>query len=99
MRGLDAGHLLPRACHRGAALRTWARDKLDRPLDARGPDTHNVLLGAYPHDPQWESATGASSTGTRPAAEGCPQGSRLTTAAYGGTGTSRDTSADNETTG
>jgi sulfur relay (sulfurtransferase) DsrF/TusC family protein len=82
------------------ALTAWAQDK-----DWFGrwmPDVaeaHNVLLGSHPDDPEWEAARGtidwweARANGPQPA-------DLLQSAAwYGGTGTSRDASAEEETRG
>src|SRR5262249_53773451 len=93
------------------ALREWARGKdwLGRWMP-EAPDIPNVLLGAYPDDPQWSAADGSIEHWNThcggPMPEGLtppPPGSRgtrtLAAAGYGGTGTSRDASADGETTG
>ncbi len=82
------------------ALCEWARDR-----DWFGrwmpdvPEVHNVLLGGHPHDPEWSVADGsvhwwdARAGGLQPA-------ELLQCAAwYGGTGTSRDASAEEETRG
>jgi hypothetical protein len=62
-------------------------------------EPHNVLLGAHPEDPEWSAADGrvdwwdARAGGTKPA-------DLLHCAGwYGGTGTSRDASAEDETRG
>lgn len=62
-------------------------------------EPHNVLLGAHPDDPQWVSADG--SVEWRDVRAGGPQPADLWQCAawYGGTGTSRDASADQETRG
>jgi hypothetical protein len=82
------------------ALLDWARGK-----DWSGswmpetPHLDNVLLGAYPDDPRWSAADG-SITRWRIRHRGpMPQGLSITTAHYGGTGTSRDASADPSSTG
>lgn len=66
------------------------------------PDTaevHNVLLGAHPDDPGWSAADGGADWWE--ARSGGPQPADLwqCAARYGGTGTSRDASADVETCG
>jgi hypothetical protein len=78
----------------------WARDK-----DWYGrwmpdiPEAHNVLLGAHPNDPEWSAADG--SIDWWDARAGGPQPVELQQCAawYGGTGTSRDASAEEETRG
>jgi hypothetical protein len=78
----------------------WARDK-----DWYGrwmpdiPEAHNVLLGAHPNDPEWSAADG--SIDWWDARAGGPQPLELQQCAawYGGTGTSRDASAEEETRG
>jgi hypothetical protein len=82
-----------------AALRKWAKGK--NWFGRWMPDTvdvHNVLLGAYPGDPAWSDADGSIEWWDR---QGGPQPPNLWECAawYGGTGTSRDASADGETTG
>jgi hypothetical protein len=62
-------------------------------------EPHNVLLGAYPDDPQWSAADGSiewRNDGTHG-----PQPAQLLQCAawYGGTGTARDSSAREETCG
>lgn len=82
------------------ALTAWAQDK-----DWFGrwmPDVaepHNVLLGSHPDDPQWEAAGGTVDWWE--ARESGPQPAELWQCAvwYGGTGTSRDASAEEETRG
>ncbi len=81
-------------------LREWARDKdwFGRWMPDT-PEVHSVLLGGHPDDPGWSSASGSvdwwsAGGGSRPPVE------LLQCAAwYGGTGTSRDASANEETTG
>ncbi len=83
-----------------AALSEWAKGK-----DWFGrwmPDIaepHNVLLGAHPDDPEWAAADG--SVEWRDVQAGGPQPTELLQCAawYGGTGTSRDASAEEETPG
>jgi hypothetical protein len=83
-----------------AALCEWAKGK-----DWFGrwmPDIaepHNVLLGAHPDDPEWSAADG--SVEWRDVQAGGPQPTELLQCAawYGGTGTSRDASAEEETPG
>lgn len=62
-------------------------------------EAHNVLLGAHPDDPQWSAADGSIESWDLRA--GGPQPTELLQCAawYGGTGTSRDASAEEETTG
>jgi hypothetical protein len=83
-----------------AALRAWATDK-----DWYGawmpdvPEAHNVLLGTHPEDPLWSLADGSVDWwGTR-TNEPPPTELWQPSAWYGGTGTSRDASADDETRG
>ena len=81
-------------------LREWAVGKDWFGLWMPGlAEPHNVLLGAHPDDPEWSAADGqvdpweARAHGTLPA-------EFLQCAAwYGGTGTSRDASAEEETRG
>jgi hypothetical protein len=82
------------------ALRDWVQQKdwLGRWMP-EPPDIHNVLLGAYSHDPQWSEADGSIAHWDAHHGGPMPQGLTLTAASYGGTGTSRDASADAETTG
>ena len=83
----------------GSALRNWARGKdwFGRWMP-EAPEIPNVLLGAYPDDPQWSAADGSIEWWD--AAGGPMPGNLLQCAAwYGGTGTSRDASAEAETTG
>jgi len=72
---------------------------LVRAVDARRPRHPNVLLGAYPDDPQWSAADGSITHWDTRHGGPMPEGLTLTAAGYGGTGTSRDASADAETTG
>jgi len=58
-----------------------------------------VLLGAYPDDPQWSAADGSIIHWDTRRGGPMPEELTLTVAGYGGTGTSRDASADAETTG
>ncbi len=62
-------------------------------------EAHNVLLGAHPDDPEWSAADGGIEWWDVRA--GGPQPTELLQCAawYGGTGTSRDASADEETRG
>ena len=91
-------YLVPRAQAR--TLSEWANRK-----DWSGrwmpeiPEPHNILLGAHPDDPEWSGADGSvywwdvRANGPQPA-------ELLHCAAwYGGTGTSRDASAEEETCG
>lgn len=82
------------------ALRGWARDKdwLGRWMP-EGPEISNVLLGAYPDDPQWSPADGSIEHWNAHRGGPMPEGLALTAAGYAGTGTLRDTSAGSETTG
>ena len=82
------------------ALREWARGKdwLGRWMP-EGPEIPNVLLGAYPDDPQWSAADGSIEHWNTHRGGPMPEGLTLTAAGYAGTGTSRDASADAETTG
>jgi hypothetical protein len=82
------------------ALREWAigKDWLGRWMPELA-EPHNVLLGGHPDDPEWTAADGAIHRwDTRTAG---PQPTELwqCAARYGGTGTSRDASAEQETTG
>jgi hypothetical protein len=82
------------------ALTEWARDK-----DWSGhwmpqvAEPHNVLLGSHPHDPNWQGVEGAVDWWDGRA--GGPQPAELGQCAvwYGGTGTSLDASAEEETRG
>ncbi|HEV2377003.1 MAG TPA: hypothetical protein VGS19_33175 [Streptosporangiaceae bacterium] len=62
-------------------------------------EPHNVLLGAHPDDPEWSAADGSIAHWDEH--HGGPQPAELWQCAawYGGTGTSRDASAEAETTG
>jgi len=62
-------------------------------------EAHNVLLGAHPEDPEWSAADGIVEWWEVRA--GGPQPTELLQCAawYGGTGTSRDASAEEETSG
>lgn len=81
-------------------LQEWAKNK-----DWFGkwmpevPESHNVLLGAHPHDPTWSAADGNIEWWEQQT--GGPQPADLMQCAvwYGGTGTSRDASSDEETRG
>ncbi|MHB1344949.1 MAG: NACHT domain-containing protein [Thermoleophilia bacterium] len=83
-----------------AALREWARDKdwFGRWMPDT-PEVHSVLLGGHPDDPGWSAADGrvdwwSAAAGSRPPVE------LLQCAAwYGGTGSSLDASANEETSG
>ena len=82
------------------ALRNWARDKdWSGRWMPEAPDIPNVLLGAYPDDPQWSAADGSIPHWDTRRGGPMPEGLTLTAARYAGTGTSRDASADAETTG
>jgi hypothetical protein len=91
-------YLVPTA--RVGALPAWARDK-----DWFGrwmPDiaeAHNVLLGSYPDVPEWEAARGTVDWWEARANGPQPTELRQCAAWYGGTGTSRDASAEEETLG
>ena len=67
------------------------------------PEPHNLLLGAYPDDPRWSSAEGSIEwweAGVRAGGGTVPPAPLWQSAAwYSGTGTSRDASAPEETTG
>lgn len=82
-----------------SALREWAQGKdWHGRWMPEGPEIPNVLLGAYPDDPQWYAADGSIehwNTHRGP----MPEGLTLTAAGYAGTGTSRDASTHAETTG
>jgi hypothetical protein len=62
------------------------------------PDAHNVLLGAHPNDPMW-AVTDGSVDWWEPRSGPQPCDLLHCGAWYGGTGTSRDASAENETRG
>jgi hypothetical protein len=83
-----------------ASLREWAKDR-----DWYGAwmpdsaDVHNVLLGAHPADPEWSAAEGAIGWWDRQSEGFRPLEPIQCVAWYGGTGTARDKSADEETRG
>jgi hypothetical protein len=83
-----------------ADLRVWAdgKDWFGRWMPET-PDLHNLLLGAHPNDPSWWLADGR--VGWWETHAGGPQPCELFEcgAWYGGTGTSRDASAEEETRG
>ena len=83
-----------------ADLRNWApgKDWFGRWMP-EAPDIPNVLLGAYPDDPQWLAADGSITRWDTRRGGPMPEGLTLTAAGYAGTGTSRDASAEAETTG
>jgi len=91
-------YLIPVA--QAAELTAWAKGKdwFGRWMPEMA-EPHNVLLGAHPDDPEWSAADGSvdwwdvRAGGTKPA--------ELLHCAgwYGGTGTSRDASAEDETRG
>jgi hypothetical protein len=82
------------------SLREWAKGKdwLGRWMPEIA-EPHNVLLGAHPDDPEWSAADGHIERWNTRA--GGPQPTELLqcAAGYGGTGTSRDASAESETCG
>jgi hypothetical protein len=82
------------------ALCTWAQDKdwYGRWMPENG-EGHNVLLGTHPDDLGWSPADGGVEWWD--ARSGGPQPAELVQCAgwYGGTGTSRDASAEEETRG
>jgi hypothetical protein len=81
------------------ALQEWARGKdWQGRWMPDGPEIPNVLLGAYPDDPQWSAADGSIEYWNTHRGGPMPEGLALTAAGYAGTGTSRDASADAETT-
>ena len=82
------------------ALRTWAKDQDWYGAWMPGSsDVHNVLLGAHPGDPEWSGADGAIGWWERQS-EGFKSVNPLQCVAwYGGTGTGRDKSAEEETRG
>jgi hypothetical protein len=82
------------------ALQSWAKDRdwIGRWMP-EGPDVHNVLLGTYPDDPQWRAANGTIRHWDAVHGGEMPKELTHTSATYGGTGTSRDASAETETTG
>ena len=92
------GYLVPST--QVGALTAWAQDK-----DWFGrwmPDVaeaHNVLLGSHPDDPEWEAAQGV--VDWRETRANGPQPAELLRCAawYGGTGTSRDASGEEEASG
>jgi hypothetical protein len=78
----------------------WARGKdWSEPWMPDIAEAHNVLLGAHPDGPGWESTDGTAEW--REAAGGGPPPCEFRQCAvwYGGTGTSRDASAEEETRG
>ncbi|HVF13823.1 MAG TPA: hypothetical protein VM942_04440 [Acidimicrobiales bacterium] len=84
----------------GVALATWASGK-----DWFGQwmpgiaEPHNLLLGAHPDDPEWGGADGSVNWWELEAGEPPPADLLQCAAWYGGTGTSRDASAEEETAG
>ena len=82
------------------ALRTWAQGKdwFGRWMP-EAPEIPNLLLSAYPDDPQWSAADGSITRWNTGRGRPLPEGLTLTAARYGGTGTSRDTSPHAETAG
>lgn len=83
-----------------AALREWAVGKDWFGLWMPGlAEPHNVLLGAHPDDPEWSAADGQVDPWDARARGGLPAELQHCAAWYGGTGTSRDASAEEETRG
>jgi len=82
------------------ALSKWAKGKdwSERRMP-ESPEAHNVLLGAHPDDPKWSAADGSEDPWDDVAARPRPAELLACAAWYGGTGTSRDVSAENETAG
>lgn len=82
------------------AMCEWAkgRDWFGRWMP-EAAEAHNVLLSAHPEDPEWSAADGIVDWWEVRA--GGPQPTELLQCAawYGGTGTSRDASAEEETSG
>ena len=82
------------------SLREWAKDQ-----DWYGAwmpdsaDVHNVLLGAHPGDPEWSAADGAIGWWERQSESFKSVNPLQCLAWYGGTGTGRDKSAEEETRG
>jgi hypothetical protein len=62
-------------------------------------EPHNVLLGAHPDDPEWSAADGQVDPWEVRARGALPTEFLQSAAWYGGTGTSRDASAEEETRG
>jgi len=99
-RGMDEHRCVPHPRHRNTCLQDWARGKdwfgrwMPEPSDIP-----NVFLGTYPDDPQWSAATGTIANRDKHRGRPMPDGLTLTSAGYAGTGSSRDASADTETTG
>jgi len=62
-------------------------------------EPHDVLLGAHPDDPQWSAADGSIEWWDARAGGSQPTELLQCAAWYGGTGTSRDASAEEETNG
>jgi len=62
-------------------------------------EPHNVLLGAHPDDPEWSAADGQVDAWEASAHGALPAEFLQCAAWYGGTGTSRDASAEEETRG
>ncbi|MEX1171690.1 MAG: hypothetical protein WEG56_03650 [Chloroflexota bacterium] len=80
-------------------LSKWAKGKdwSERGMP-ESPEAHSVLLGAHPNDPRWSAADGGEDPWDVEAARR-PAGLLACAAWYGGTGTSRDASAEGETAG
>jgi hypothetical protein len=81
-------------------LRLWAqgRDWYGHSMP-QVAEVSSALLGALPDDPHWAPAIGEIDDWEPETDESGPAGLQHTAAFYGGTGTSRDASADRETHG
>ena len=82
------------------ALTEWAQDKdwFGRWMPEVA-EQHNVLLGSHPDDPEWGAVEGVIDWWDTGADGPQPAELRHCAAWYGGTGTSRDASAEEETRG
>ncbi|SDN06542.1 NACHT domain-containing protein [Allokutzneria albata] len=81
-------------------LRRWAKGKdwFGRWMP-ESAEPHNILLGTHPDDPEWSAADGRAEWWDTRASGPQPTELEQCAAWYGGTGTSRDASAEEETRG
>lgn len=93
-----AAYLVPTS--KVAGIRRWARGKdwAEQEMPDT-PDVHNVLLGSHPDDPRWSAADGAVDPWDIRVGGQQLRNLQVCAAWYGGTGTSRDASAEDEPRG